>query len=162
MGVGVVGGVGGGTLKTDKDRREGKGRCCCLGDIPECRANHLAAWIIWKQVFGRTSILVGLWFGLVWNGGSSTFSKHTFHKVAFILLILFFKSSATTFAFSSVCFFFYGEEAANSVPQLFKGKTNWTYWGKGEGFALQQMVTNSCWFLWLAWVDSWLELVHAW
>ena len=28
-----------------KDRREGKGRCCYLGDILECRADHLAAWM---------------------------------------------------------------------------------------------------------------------
>ena len=32
--------------KKDKDRREGKGRRCWLGDVLECRTNHLAVMMI--------------------------------------------------------------------------------------------------------------------
>ena len=58
---------GGGPLKKDKDRREGEGSCCCLGDVREleCRTNHLAAKMIRTIVLGRTSILAGWWFGIV-------------------------------------------------------------------------------------------------
>ena len=33
-------------IEEETDRREGKGRCCCLGDVLECRTNHLAARMI--------------------------------------------------------------------------------------------------------------------
>ena len=46
---------------------------------------------MWTKVFGKTSILRGLWFDMVWTGWSSIFSKHPFQKVALILFILFFK-----------------------------------------------------------------------
>ena len=52
-------------IEEELDRRDGKGRQCCLGDvylkIPHC--SDLAARMIWKKVFGRTSILGGWWFG---------------------------------------------------------------------------------------------------
>ena len=35
------------------------------GDVLECRTNHLAARMYGTKVFGRTSIFVGLWFGIV-------------------------------------------------------------------------------------------------
>ena len=59
--------------------------------ILECRTNHLAARMIWKKVFGRTSILVGRWFGMVRTRWSSIFLKHPLREVAIILFILFFK-----------------------------------------------------------------------
>ena len=77
--------------KQDKDRREGKGHRCYLGDILECRTNHLAARMIWTKVFGRKSIWVGWWFGMVWTGWSSILSKHPFRQVVCILFILFIK-----------------------------------------------------------------------
>ena len=36
-----------------------------FGGILECRTNHLTARMILTKVFGRTSILVGWWFGMV-------------------------------------------------------------------------------------------------
>ena len=59
--------------------------------VLECHTYHLAARMIWTINFGRTSILVGWWFSMVWTGWSSIFSKHPFQKVALILFILFFK-----------------------------------------------------------------------
>ena len=49
--------------KKDKGRREGKGRRCWLGDILECRTNHLAAagefeQQFWESIhFGRVGVL---------------------------------------------------------------------------------------------------------
>ena len=60
-----------------------------MGDVIECRANHLAARMIWTKVFGRTFILVGWWFGMLWNGWSSICSKHPFRQVVFILIYSF-------------------------------------------------------------------------
>ena len=54
-------------------RRVGKGRRCCLGDVFECRTSQLKARMIWRTVFGRTSILGGWWFGVVWTGRSFSF-----------------------------------------------------------------------------------------
>ena len=50
-------------IEKETDRREGKGRRCCLRDVLECRTNHLEARMIRRKVFGRTSILGGWWFG---------------------------------------------------------------------------------------------------
>ena len=64
--------------------------------VLECRTNHLVARMIWRTVFGRTSILVGWWFhwfGAVWTRLSSFFSKNPIRQVAVILFILFIKSS---------------------------------------------------------------------
>ena len=77
--------------------------------------------MIWTKVFGRTSILVGWWLGMVWTRWSTVFSKHPFRPVAFFYSSFSSKSSwwkissaarnwinsgshaaATTFAFSSV------------------------------------------------------------
>ena len=44
-----------------------------------------------NKILGRTSILVGWWFGMVWTRWSFIFSQHPFHQLAFILFILFFK-----------------------------------------------------------------------
>ena len=77
----------------DKDRREGKGCRCWLGEVLEWRTSHLAEMMKLAKVFGRTSILVGWWFGMVWIGWSSIFPKHPFRKVAVVIFILFFKSS---------------------------------------------------------------------
>ena len=78
--------------KKDTDRRESKDRCCYLGDVLECRTNQLAARMFWTKVFVRTCILVGWWFGVVWTGWSSIFSKHPHSaKLPFFLFILFFK-----------------------------------------------------------------------
>ena len=54
--------------------------------------NHLAARMIWREVFWRTSILEGWWFGVVWTRWSSIFSKHPFRQVD-IIITIFFKSS---------------------------------------------------------------------
>ena len=35
--------------------------------------------MLWR-IFERASILVGCWFGMVWTGWSSIFSKHPFHS----------------------------------------------------------------------------------
>ena len=59
------------------------------GDVLECRTNHLAARMYGTKVFGRTSIFVGLLFGIVWTRWSSIFPKHPFLQVAVILFILF-------------------------------------------------------------------------
>ena len=78
--------------KKDTDRRESKDRCCYLGDVLECRTNQLAARMFWTKVFVTTCILVGWWFGVVWTGWSSIFSKHPHSaKLPFFLFILFFK-----------------------------------------------------------------------
>ena len=82
--------------KKDKDKRESKGRHCCLGtleDILECRTNHLAARMNWTKIFRITFILAGWWFGMVWIWWSSIFLIHPFCQVAVILFIIFFKSS---------------------------------------------------------------------
>ena len=34
------------SIEEETDKREGKGRCCCLGDVLECRISHLAARMI--------------------------------------------------------------------------------------------------------------------
>ena len=65
-----------------------------------CGTNHLAARMIWRKVFGRTSILVWGWFGIVWTGWSSICWKHPFRQVVVILLILFFKLSLCKIATS--------------------------------------------------------------
>ena len=105
---------------------------------------HLVARIIWTKVFGRTSISVGWWFGVVWTGWSSIFSKHSFRQAAlieFILLLHFFKiilveniyssvarnwinsfsqTAATTFAFSSVFILLLRRTANTSSPNPLK------------------------------------------
>ena len=58
------------TQKKDKDRREGKGRRGLLGDVLECRNNHLPVRMILTKVFGII------------------FSKHSFGQVAVYLFIL--------------------------------------------------------------------------
>ena len=58
------------TQKQDKDRREGKGRRGLLGDVLECRNNHLPVRMILTKVFGII------------------FSKHSFGQVAVYLFIL--------------------------------------------------------------------------
>ena len=79
--------------------------------------------MIWRKVLGRTSILGGRRFDVVWTDDHPFFLENPFRKVSVLLLITFFKSSysakslvqhinsapqpaATTFAFSSFCFFF--------------------------------------------------------
>ena len=42
-------------------------------------------------IWGRYLNVLGWWFGMVCTGWSSTFSKHPFRQVAFILFILLFK-----------------------------------------------------------------------
>ena len=76
-------------IEEETDKREGKGRCCCLGDVLECRISHLAARMIWWKVFERTSILGGWWFGVVWTTWSSIFLKHPLCQVPVLLSILF-------------------------------------------------------------------------
>ena len=46
-------------IEQELDRREGKGRACCLGGILECRTSHLAVGMILRKVLGRTSIFWG-------------------------------------------------------------------------------------------------------
>ena len=48
----------------EEDRREGKGRRWCLGDILECRSSHLASTMIWRKVFEEHPFWEG--DGLVW------------------------------------------------------------------------------------------------
>ena len=81
------------THRKESDIREGKGRRCCLGDILECRISHFAARMIWRQIFKRTSILGGWWFGVMWTGWSLIFLKHPFRQVFVLPFFLFFKSS---------------------------------------------------------------------
>ena len=80
------------TLK-ESERRERKGRHCRLGDVLKCRTSHLAARMICRTVFGRTTILGGWWFDVVGTGGSSIFPKHPFCHVCVLIFILFSKSS---------------------------------------------------------------------
>ena len=54
-------------FEEETDRREGKCRHCWLGDVLESRTGHLAARIIWRKDFRRTSILGDWWFGVVWT-----------------------------------------------------------------------------------------------
>ena len=65
------------------DRREGKGRRCYWGEVFEWRNNYLAARMIWKKVFERTSTLGGRWFGVVWTERSSIFPKQPFYPFFF-------------------------------------------------------------------------------
>ena len=51
------------TIEEETYRRKGKGRRCWLGDVLECGTSHLAARMIWTNVFGWTPILVGWWYG---------------------------------------------------------------------------------------------------
>ena len=54
-------------IEEESDRRVGRGRHYCLGDILDCHNSHLAARMIWRKVFGRTSILGGwcmVWWGV--------------------------------------------------------------------------------------------------
>ena len=114
--------------KKDKDRRKGKGRRCCLGDVLVCRTNYLAARMILTKVFGRTSILGGWWFcyGVyrmnIHFFKASIFSKHPFFQSIHLLYSTFTSKSSwwktssaagnwinsippiatTTFAYSSV------------------------------------------------------------
>ena len=77
----------------NKDRREGKCSRWWLGDVLEWCTNNLAARMIKTNIFGRTSIMVGWWFGMVWTGWSFIFPKHPFRQLAVILFILYLKSS---------------------------------------------------------------------
>ena len=56
------------STKKDKDRRDGNGRRGYLGDVLECRTNHLAAGMISTKAFGRTSILLRWSYGMVRTG----------------------------------------------------------------------------------------------
>ena len=49
---------------------------------------HLAARMIWRKVFGRTSILIGWWFGMMWRGMIIHFlqSIHSIHPLLQIIL----------------------------------------------------------------------------
>ena len=57
-------------LKKFKYRSECKGRRCWLGVVLEWCTNQLAARMIWRKRFVRTSILEGWWFCMVWTGWS--------------------------------------------------------------------------------------------
>ena len=118
------------TYKKDKDRREGKGRRCWLGDVLECPTNQLPARMIWTKVFGRTSILVGWLFGIWCEPYDHKFSQsiHLAKKPCYSIHPSFFpnhtvensysaarnltnsipQTAATTFAFSSVCILLLG------------------------------------------------------
>ena len=88
--------------------------------------NHLAARMIRTTVFVRTIILVGWWFGMVWNGWSmiihffkasiSPSSLYSIHHFLQIILVCSAASNwmnsvsqtaATTFVFCSVCYVFF-------------------------------------------------------
>ena len=53
----------------------------------ECCTDNLAASVIWRQVFWRTSIFAGCWFGVVWTG----YPDHPFFKASILLFLLFIK-----------------------------------------------------------------------
>ena len=76
-----------------KGKAKGKGRRCWLRDGLKCRTSHLASRMIWRTVFGRTSILVGGGLAYGMNRRSSIFSRHPLRQADVILLIFFFKSS---------------------------------------------------------------------
>ena len=67
----------------------------------KCHTNHLAARMIWTTNFGRTSFLVGWWFGMVRTGWSNILLKHPFRQVAVLLFILFFKSAWSKIAIAA-------------------------------------------------------------
>ena len=81
----------------EEEGREGKVlRYCLLGDGIECRTSHLAARMIWRKVFGKTTILGMWWFGVVWTSRSSFLSEasispsarsplHPFIKIILVL-----------------------------------------------------------------------------
>ena len=52
----------------------------------------LAARMIWRNVFGRTSILGGWWFGVVWTRWSFIFLKHPFCQASVLLFIFLIKN----------------------------------------------------------------------
>ena len=104
-----------------------------------CRTSNLAARMVWRTVFGRKSILGGWWFGVVWTGWSYIFPKHPIRQVSvlltsnhpFLLIILVLnleawnwinsvpQRAATTFAFSSVKFFFFGNILLTRIYNVF-------------------------------------------
>ena len=86
----------------EEDRRDGTGRRCCLWDEIDsnpCHTSFLAARMIRRKVFGRTSILGGWWFDVVWTGRSSIFLKHPFRQASVLLFIHFFKSSCAMYIY---------------------------------------------------------------
>ena len=111
-------------IEEEKDKREGKGFRCCLGDVLECRTSHLAARMIGRQVVGRISIWGGWGFDVVWTRWSSIFLKHPFcqasalrssfssnhpgakSSAAWHWMNSVPQTGATTLAYSPVCFFF--------------------------------------------------------
>ena len=52
-------------IEEESHRRKRKGRRCWLGDVLDCRTRDWVARMIWRKVFGRTSILRGV---VVWCG----------------------------------------------------------------------------------------------
>ena len=114
-------------IEEETGRREGEVRRCCLGDVRECRTSHLVVRMIWRKVFGRASNLGGLG-GLpvrcVVNQMIIQFSEasilpsvrssiHPFSSnhpggksATWNLMNSVSQTSATTFAFSYVYFFF--------------------------------------------------------
>ena len=57
--------------------------------VLEYRTSHLAARMIWRTVFGKTSILGGWRFGFMWTRWLSIFLKNPFCQASIILFILF-------------------------------------------------------------------------
>ena len=99
------------------------------GDVLECRSNHLAARLIWRKVFGRTSLFVGWWFGVVWTRWSTFFegsippsSLYSIFSLLQIILVQNFycsaarnsisRAAASTFAFSSTVYIMYPSSIA--------------------------------------------------
>ena len=99
-----------------------------LGDVLECRTSHLAARMIWRKVFGRIHSAKRPFFN------SSFFSNHPGAKYAVQCAAWNSvpQTAATIFAFSTVCFFFYGQSLpwnrynGTTVPSPVSG------WTEGE------------------------------
>ena len=80
-------------IEEEIDRRKGKGRRCCLGNILECRTSQ-QGWIEEKFLEEEHPF----WRVVVWRAGvkhrwSSVYLKHPFCQAFVLLFIPFFKSS---------------------------------------------------------------------
>ena len=104
------------------DRREGKGHRCWLRALPEFRTSHLVARMIWRYVFGRTSILRGRRFGGVWARWSSIFLKYSFFKCSF------FYSSFSSNHTGAKCL---GQHWMESIPFSHSHLAARMFWRKG-------------------------------
>ena len=68
------------TSKKDKDRREGKGRRCFLGEgiyLLPCRTGIFSTRMIWRKKMNRITAILYLAQWLIWKNGWSSRLHHT-------------------------------------------------------------------------------------